>query len=540
MKKVVALLVTFLITASMMAVAAAASFSDLSAEHWAYNNVMTLVNEGTVNGYEDGTFKPSKTVTRAEFVKMIGKWDRAYNGTISDLSSAHWGYDYIIWSGLEPVNGKIYPDKEMLRSDVINLIWKRNGSPANSSAPSIISKQGTNENATSWAYTIGLIQGDDGLNLRLDSPLTRAEAATLILRARTVVSENKQYDFTSSVKEDLLLRAYESVDIFEGKAYHADYTPNNAEIARAAMVLSAGGKSVSYQGFDLLPEKLIDHAYANDLYLVSDKLWGSSCNNAEFANAKASVQDTLSALIYGLVRRGGKTVQLKNMNTYYSDCVNAKDTNMENLVLSYAADNGIKLYAGTALGAGNAVTMRDIAAILLQLNGLCGLEQSYDTSDARYNTKISASMNDYPQNFKDYQSVVAGVPMEVYALKAETTKPKDYYKQANHLSFVFTGFLSSVATYVKSTTGTTVSFTYYPALTYQENGHVVIIAKCVLKGSEEKAADTLFEASLKGRTTGITMLPEQEYYIAFETYQPLMDIYLPMSGAYIKSIIAAN
>ena len=105
MKKAIALLVTFLITASMMVVASATSFSDLAAEHWAYNNVMTLVSEGTVNGYEDGTFKPSTTVTRAEFVKMIGKWDRAYNGTITDLSTAHWGYDFIIWSGLEPENG---------------------------------------------------------------------------------------------------------------------------------------------------------------------------------------------------------------------------------------------------------------------------------------------------------------------------------------------------------------------------------------------------------------------------------------------------
>ncbi len=539
MKKTVSLLITFLMIVSMSAVVYANDFSDLSADHWAYSNVMTLVSEGTVNGYEDGTFRPSKTVTRAEFVKMMGKWDRAYQGAISDLSSSHWGYEYIIWSGLEPENGKIYPDKEMLRSDVINLIWKRNGSPANSSAPSIITNQGTNKDATSWAYTIGLVQGDDGLNMRLDSPLTRAEAATLILRARTVAAENKQINFKDCVSDQLLSYAFSSADVLEGKAYNPDQTLTNAEVARAAMVLSAGGKPVSYQGFDLLPEKLLEHTYANDLYLISEKLWGASCNTAEFADKPATLQDTLSALIYGMVRRGGKTVNLKNMNTYYSDCVNANDTSMENLVLSYAADNGIKVYAGAGLGASHTVTLRDVAAILLQLNELCGLEQSYDSADAKYNTKINANATEYPQNYADYRSIVEDVPMSVYALKAADTKPVEYYGTANQLSFVYTGFLSSVETKIKSESNARILLTFYPALTYQENGHVNFIVKAVLKSSEEVSADTIFAGFLKNNT-GLNILPEQSFYLEFETYEPLMDIFLPVSAAYIKSIIIPN
>ncbi len=539
MKKTVSLLITFLMIVSISAVASANGFSDLPAGHWAYNNVMTLVSEGTVNGYEDGTFRPSKTVTRAEFVKMIGKWNHAYQGEILDISSAHWGYEYIIWSGLEPENGNIYPDSEMLRSDVINLIWKRNGSPANSSAPSIITNQGTNKDATSWAYTIGLVQGDDGLNMRLDSPLTRAEAATLILRARTVAAENKKINFKDCVSEQLLAYAFSSADVFEGKAYHPDQTVTNAEMARAAMVLSAGGKPVSYKGFDLLPEKLLDHVYANDLYLVSEKLWGSSCNTVGFANKPANVQDTLSALIYGMVRRGGKTVNLKNMNTFYSDCVNAKDTNMENLVLSYAADNGIKVYASAGLGAGYTATMRDVAAILLQLNELCGLEQSYDSDDVKYNTKISTNAAEYPQNYADYRSIIKDVPMSVYALKAADTKPVEYYGTANQLSFVYTGFLSSVETKIKSESGTRISLTFYPALAYQENGHVNFIVKCLLRGSEKMSADKIFASFLK-TNTGLNILPEQEFYLEFETYEPLMDIFLSTSAAYIKSIIIPN
>ena len=46
----------------------AASFNDINEEHWAYASVDQLVNEGTINGYDDGSFRPNGTVTRAEYI----------------------------------------------------------------------------------------------------------------------------------------------------------------------------------------------------------------------------------------------------------------------------------------------------------------------------------------------------------------------------------------------------------------------------------------------------------------------------------------
>ena len=539
MKKAVALLMTFLLTASMAVMASATTFSDLSKEHWAYNNVMTLLNEGTVNGYEDGTFRPSKTVTRAEFVKMIGKWNVQYDGRFSDLPAEHWGYDYLMWSGLEAVNDKIYPDKKMLRSDVINLIWKRNGSPAHNGAPSVISKQGTNQDATSWAYTLGLVQGDDGLNLRLDRALTRAEAATLILRARKIAAENRQYDFKNVVSEKLLKQIYDSTGIFENVAYEADKTITNAEIARATMVLAAGGKSVMYEISSFDAQDMFEHTYTKDLRVLANKLWGDEYYTPEMADMPATVQDTLSAMIYGLVRRSGRTVKLKNTNTYYSDCVGADSTDMENLCLSYAADNGIKLYAGGNLVATKAATMKDVAAILLQLNDVAGLELSFDSKKLKYNEKVNTDMASYPANYADYRAILDNIPTSLYNLKAETTKPSSYYRLAMECASVFTGFLNSVETLVRTTCDTQIKFTFYPSLTYEEGKRVVFITKCILSGGEEKNVDTIFTGLLKD-DTGMNILPGEEYYVVFETYEPLMDLYLPVEGAYIKSIIKPN
>ena len=73
MKKLISLvlILTFCAAVFAPAVASAASFTDLTDAHWAYDNIMRLANDGTINGYDDGTFLPEGTVTRAEFVKIL-------------------------------------------------------------------------------------------------------------------------------------------------------------------------------------------------------------------------------------------------------------------------------------------------------------------------------------------------------------------------------------------------------------------------------------------------------------------------------------
>lgn len=46
------------------------SFSDVQGASWEYKAVSTLQQKGIINGYNDGTFKPTNNVTRAEFAKM--------------------------------------------------------------------------------------------------------------------------------------------------------------------------------------------------------------------------------------------------------------------------------------------------------------------------------------------------------------------------------------------------------------------------------------------------------------------------------------
>ena len=534
MKKLLSLFISTVLIISAGIGVQAAGFSDLSENHWAYQNIMTLVKEGTINGYEDGTFRPSKTVTRAEFVKMIGKWDRVYEGTFSDLATNHWGYEYLMWSGLEPVGTNIYPDANMLRTDVINLIWKRNGSPTNNDAPYAISKQGTNKAATSWSYTIGLVQGDDGYHLHLDRALTRAEAATLIVRARSVVAENKQFDFIDVANDSLLAHVIDATDLFPGQNYDKNATISYGALSRAAILLGLGGKQLAYDSYSLDSNDLFDHTYTKDLYVTASKLWGMKYYTPTVAEQPASLQDSISALVYGLARRGGQTVNLGKMNTYYSDAVDPNSTAMENLCLSYAAENGIKLVAGNKLDGQRAATMKDIAAVLLQLNAVSGLGVGYAKGQSQ-NAEMSMDMATYPANYADYANLLTGVPNTAYAMKRASTSPSKFYQTASELSFVFTGFLNEVKSVVKSTANVNVDLVFYPSLAYEEDNGLVFIAKCV---SPDKSivVDTAFSSFLKS-ATGLTVEENQPFYIAFATYEPLLDIYLPHTSGYIKTVM---
>ncbi|WP_366922404.1 S-layer homology domain-containing protein [Metallumcola ferriviriculae] len=71
-------------------------FTDINEGHWAYPAVKQLVKDGTLNGYPDGTFKPEKLVTRAEFAKFLvyglGYAKEAAGKTykFKDLTASHW------------------------------------------------------------------------------------------------------------------------------------------------------------------------------------------------------------------------------------------------------------------------------------------------------------------------------------------------------------------------------------------------------------------------------------------------------------------
>lgn len=72
-----------------------ALFSDVSADAWYAEAVEEMTGYSLVSGYSDGTFRPSAKITRAEFVTILSRIphdDKGTEGSFADVPKTHWAY----------------------------------------------------------------------------------------------------------------------------------------------------------------------------------------------------------------------------------------------------------------------------------------------------------------------------------------------------------------------------------------------------------------------------------------------------------------
>ena len=83
-------------------------FTDVSADDWFYEQVVGSIKYGWITGYEDGTFRPNNTITRAEVTTIVNRMlgraaDKDYVDDhmdelrqFPDVSKTNWAYYNIV------------------------------------------------------------------------------------------------------------------------------------------------------------------------------------------------------------------------------------------------------------------------------------------------------------------------------------------------------------------------------------------------------------------------------------------------------------
>ncbi|MGG4046272.1 Ig-like domain-containing protein [Paenibacillus favisporus] len=171
-----------------------AEFSDISG-HWAEASIKQAASTGIVTGYPDGTFKPGKTVTRAEFAVMLVntlgiKKPGAELTFIDSASIGAWAQNAVaqvvqlgMMKGYE--NGTFRPNEEITRAEIAVTI---------TNALAQISKEtpeagfADDSEIPDWAKgsaaflkQTGIMLGKDGNRFAPQEAATRAEAVTVLL-----------------------------------------------------------------------------------------------------------------------------------------------------------------------------------------------------------------------------------------------------------------------------------------------------------------------------------------------------------------------
>ena len=200
LKKVLALVLAFACAFTMFAGAAFTDSADIKVDT---EVVDTLVSLGVVNGYDDGSFKPNGTVTRAEMAKMIyvlrtGNSDAsAYNDdktSFTDIGS-HWARGYIKYCQSLGIiagksNTKFVPNEKVSAQEAAKMLLVTLGYDA----------QKAGLVGTGWASKTNALADENGLledvNTSFTSACPRQYAAQLIYNtifAPTVVLRDGVY-----------------------------------------------------------------------------------------------------------------------------------------------------------------------------------------------------------------------------------------------------------------------------------------------------------------------------------------------------------
>ena len=108
-------------------------YSDVPGNKWYNNAISTLSNMGIICGYPDGTFRPDAPITRAELTKIAASFfsdprvAATYDGRFSDVHGAEWYISYLMTALEEGLiegypDGSFRPNRPITRAETCTIV----------------------------------------------------------------------------------------------------------------------------------------------------------------------------------------------------------------------------------------------------------------------------------------------------------------------------------------------------------------------------------------------------------------------------------
>jgi len=165
-------------------------FSDIES-HWAKERIESLAVQGIAGGYPDGTFRPDRNITRAEFAALLVnalKLQNLGDGRIFSDTSGHWAEDSITIAASHGIVGgydenHFGPDALITREQMAVMAVKAAQLSGASEEMEFID----NALISAWAgsdvaaaVSNGVMNGYPDKSFKPQGSTTRAEAITVI------------------------------------------------------------------------------------------------------------------------------------------------------------------------------------------------------------------------------------------------------------------------------------------------------------------------------------------------------------------------
>ncbi|WP_270520092.1 S-layer homology domain-containing protein, partial [Paraclostridium sordellii] len=165
--------------------------------HWAEKTINLFVEKGFINGYDDKTFKPDNSMTRAEFVKVVNNvfgYNQMGTEQFDDVNESDWFYsDICIGINMGYIKGKskdkFAPNDSITRQEVAMILTNIMDNKDNNLDRLSLFKDGhqTDEWAkpsVEGAIESGYLNGYEDQTIRANGNITRAEAISMLSRVK--------------------------------------------------------------------------------------------------------------------------------------------------------------------------------------------------------------------------------------------------------------------------------------------------------------------------------------------------------------------
>ena len=338
LKKTLAVVLAFAMILGMSAISTLA-YSDVAEGTVVSEAVTILSNLNIIKGYEDGTFKPSETVTRAQMAaiicRMLGYEDQAQSSmgstVFDDVAADHWASGYINVAQAQQIingygDGKFGPEDKVTYEQAVKMIVAALGYDLAAQ-----SKGGYPTGYLAIASAKGITKNANG---RVGDAAARSAIAVLVYNSLEVELMDQTSWSTGAAGDEYgmtgetVLSRYLGVKKYEGVvtstpltdvAYYGYDFEAKAEVAFDATTL----KAWSFVGKNyVLQDATLSGAVNASLVEDADKYLGKKVVAYIGTEADAETGDTM---VYAMAEKQGANATLKlNAGQLVSDTENGK------------------------------------------------------------------------------------------------------------------------------------------------------------------------------------------------------------------------
>ena len=217
LNRFLSLLIALTICTTLFSVSASAAtkdFSDVPSSHWAYSEIAAAVEDGIAAGYEDGTFKPGNSVTKAQFAVMLS---RAFFPDDIKKNQANAGGQAWYWANLKTLAdrgllyGTVLADESnwasrggvsitryemaQLMNSILGAFGKTAAAAQKSAAQNAISDwrfiSPDYQDAVATCYALGVLNGQADGTFGGSNSMNRAQGCVVIARLKDYIANGK-------------------------------------------------------------------------------------------------------------------------------------------------------------------------------------------------------------------------------------------------------------------------------------------------------------------------------------------------------------